>query len=364
MKNRFRLVTAVLALMVCATLIFSLSACDPAEPQKEVPLKYVNEWNADMGFDESECVQLEKREGAPLRVLQLTDVHFDDHNDKKEGTLALIQAMIEQNNPDLITLTGDWVSTSSNMNREERSRAVFDTIEAYSIPWAPVFGNHDAEGELSKYDFADIFAEYEHCVFKTGYSNLKGVGNYIIEIKENGKLVQAVFMLDSHSAVEKGSTKYDYIGKSQIAWYEWAVEGLNEIYRQDEGKLESVPSLAYFHIPLVEFKEYKNAAGTENILIGANREGIASGYKNSGLFASLKKMKSTKGVFCGHDHDNNAAIVKDSIVLAYGVESGWCKDYATGSQKGALIADFYNDASLYITHSYFDMARYPSDKNA
>lgn len=328
------------------------------EESKNVPEKYVSVWEESTVFSASDLPYVVKPEGRELKVLQLTDVHYDQNNDKKEATLQMIAELIERNAPDVIALTGDW--TSATENTQEMACAVFDTVEKAGVPWAPVFGNHDREGELDSYQYADIFATYPNCLFRAGFSNIKGVGNYVVAVKEgsaDGNIVSALIMTDSHTSVKRGVEKYMPLGKNQVAWYRWVIKGLNARYAE-QGMTGAMPTLCFLHIPLPEYvKAYKKTDYTPDRLLGSNQEKVCCPDKNAGLFEAMTELKSTKGVFCGHDHGNTSACLYKGVVLAYGVESGWCKDYRTEQQKGALVATLTNAGELFITHDYYPLAK-------
>lgn len=299
-----------------------------------------------MQFDES-CYQTLQIKGDKLKILQLTDIHYDDHNNRKEWTLELLKSTIEKAQPDLIAVTGDWVSNNAAKKRDLATHTVFDVIDSYNIPWIVAFGNHDSEGELTKYDFADIFASYKNSMFDVGFTNLKGgAGNYIIVVENDGKPVQAVVTVDSHSAVKKGSETYDWIGNDQIEWYKWAMNGVQKLYK-NAGGAGLIPSINFQHIPVNEYKD--NMDKEEFYVLGENKEpapGCWTGKKNTGWFSALKEIGSSKGVFFGHDHANNKIIKVDGIYLGYGVESGWCQGYAEDCKKGGLLITFLLNGSM------------------
>lgn len=324
-----------------------------------VPERYIDEWATDDLFDINDYPTIFIPEGRDVKVMQITDVHYDLHNDRKEQTLEMIDILIDRNAPDVIVLTGDW--TSDLKEARESSKVVFDTIDKHNIPWAVVFGNHDSEGNMSKYDYADMLKEYPNSLFQSGPSNIKGCGNYLVQLRREGgdsALIGGLVMMDSHSAVKYGSTKYDVMSKEQIAWYEWAVKGLNGAYiSQGNTTADIVPTMTYFHVPIYEVKKaYKKAQYTEDFLIGSVREKEWPPYKNTGLFKAMKRQGSTKAVFFGHDHDNTYAVKYEGIILAYGVETGWCKEYATGGQKGCLTATMSEAGDVRIFHDYYDLA--------
>lgn len=384
--KRYNIVIAIILLVIISLLCVS---CVSNDEDKVVPSEYLYEFNSDLEFDMNEkgIVRFDKTDDGALKVMQLTDIHYDDHNSdpkRRKQVIDMLYNLILEQSPDIVVVTGDWTSNSFNLIegekekysslynislsesnkssngsiiglREGRSREVFDTVESackqVGAKWAIVFGNHDAEGDLSKYDYADILKEYENCMFDSGFSNIKGVGNYAIAVYRNDKLSQALFMIDSHQSIFYGSSKYDYIGTNQIEWYKWCVNGLNQEYNKNYQGV--IPSMAYLHIPLNEYKKaFKKAQGTQDYIIGGQKEGVYAPYKNTGLFNAMVDGKSTKAVFAGHDHDNNMSANYKGIVLAYGVQSGWCDEYATSSPKGALMAYFGEDAQVTINHIY------------
>ena len=83
MKKSAKILTFTILILLIA-LLFVLTACCP-----NVPEKYKKNWTNDTEFD-STCYKTMQMTGDELKVLQLTDIHFDDHNNRKEWTLDLI----------------------------------------------------------------------------------------------------------------------------------------------------------------------------------------------------------------------------------------------------------------------------------
>lgn len=330
-------------LTVCVVVLSVLAGC--SEP---VPQEYVREWSSDAAYGEQDYTVVQP-DSEQVRILQLTDVHYDDNNNRKQDTLALIRNCIESAKPDMIALTGDWCSNAPD--REANSREVFDTIDSFGIPWAPVFGNHDREGKLSGYDFADIFAEYEHCLFDAGYSNIGGQGNYTVVFRNAERMLGAAILLDTHSSVVYGLQRYQHMTQEQIDWYRWTVDGLDGLYKA-EGNTQTVPTLMYTHIPI---NEYVDADNSGEVLLGSNGEKCWVPAKNSGMFTAVTDKQSTRAIFAGHDHANNSVIAYQGVQLVYGVQSGWCQNYADDCLKGATLATL-QDSAVQVEHVLYDAA--------
>lgn len=320
---------AVLGVMILlTTLLATLCSC-----KDKIPEKYVREWNADMDYSEEDYSVVQT--GDEIRILQLTDIHYDNSNNRKEDTLKLLKYTIENADADFIAVTGDWCYVA--FGKEKKCREIFGLIDSYGIPWAPVFGNHDAELFLSKYDYADIFKDYDNCLFDVGYSNIGGEGNYTVVFKNEEKIVGAAVMVDTHSSVRMFATEYESLTQGQIDWYRWTVDGLNALYKQSGGEEDIISTLLYTHIPI---NEYANAYEKGTIVSGSNNEKSCVPEENTGIFDAIKEKGSTKAVFCGHDHANNSECIYEGVRFVYGIQSGWCKNYADDCQKGGTVAVF------------------------
>lgn len=325
MKNI--IVTAGMIITVFVLLI-SLCACNT------VPDKYVREWNKNSEYTDADYTVIQVED--EVRILQLTDIHYDNSNDRKEDTLDLIKKVMENSDADMIAVTGDWCYYTP-FNKKEKCKEVFDIIDSFNIPWAPVFGNHDAEIFVNKYEYADMFQQYSNCIFDCGYSNIGGAGNYTVVFKNNDEIKFAAVMMDTHSSVRMFSTQYDHIKQGQIDWYEWTIDNLNTLYKDSGGKEDVVPTALYTHIPI---NEYVDAYEQGEILTGENKEKCCVPETNTHIFDSILSKASTKAIFCGHDHANGSVSLYQGVQFVYGIQSGWCKNYADDCNKGGTMAVF------------------------
>lgn len=335
-------VVAVVVGCVLGCVVFKINEPEP------VPAKYKNDWNTSMAFDIGECSTLVVPENEDVRILQLTDIHYDMNNNKKEQTLELVKSTIEKARPHMIALTGDW--SSQRKDTLKYVKQVFDIIDAYGIPWAPVFGNHDMEGDISRFGYADLFATYENCLFKVGYTNIGGVGNYIVNImrgSQDGEYVGSVFMMDSNTSVRLNIEKYIGMSKEQVEWYKWAVDGLTEHFSKNG---DPVKSLMYMHVPLNEYTQ----VSADELIIGRNDEKSCGPETNSGMYDAILEKGSTKAVFCGHDHMNNAVYNHNGVYLGYSVQSGWCKSYAVDSAKGGTLVTIGNSFGIAVEQIIYE----------
>jgi hypothetical protein len=200
---------------------------------------------------------------------------------------------------------------------EEGYRTIMNLVSKRNIPFAVTFGNHDDESGLSRRQLMDILYTIPGNLTDTT-ENLSGVSNFVLSVMsaDGKKEERIIYCLDSNSYCEVPGIKgYDYIKYDQIDWYRKQSEEIRKRNNND-----TIPALAFFHIPLPEFKE---AASDEWVkLVGTRMEGVCSPTVNSGMFVAMKEMGDVNGVFVGHDHNNDYALWFNDIVLAYGRYTG------------------------------------------
>lgn len=321
---------------------------------------FFTEWSATDEFGADDYIELKKEPGKDFVILNLADIQLqDDEIYAKAGkyTFELVEKLVEDTDPDLITLTGDnaW-DTMSYLE-------TIKLVDSFGIPWAPVMGNHDGQGCVSEFWAAYLLSEAENCLFEFGPEDM-GYGNYIINVTENGKIIHTLFMMDTHNnadyTADDGSTYngYDHLWENQIEWYKWAVNGISEI----AGK--TVESTVIMHIPVYEYRDaWKKFYGSEELgtlapelapdAQGVNGEGIFSAPVNNGFFTVCKELGSTKNMLVGHDHANDFRIVYEGIGLNYALKTGY-GSYFTSELMGATTITIGSDGVATVEHNYVD----------
>jgi len=253
-----------------------------------------------------------------FKILNLTDIQVTNGDDLTL-TKHIIDTLVEEQQPDLITFLGDMLNDSPTYNSDLSSKNVFDYIDAKDIPWAPIFGNHDNTEYNATYEtkkavgvpyLMGLFANYENCLFVEGPSDVLGKSNYVVNIVEesNNKLVEQLIFLDSFT---------NGLDSTNVGFYEDAVSYGTEL---NDGT--KVPAVVFSHIPVQEYlDEYNRTQSIEcqdafGVIVGAP---LAT--NGDTLFASMKANGNTKTMICGHDHENQYYTIKDGIKLAYAMKS-------------------------------------------
>lgn len=300
----------------------------------------VETWSETDKYDIGSTAVLIKEKNKDFVILNITDVHFSDYDIRALMAFpasATIKRLVKEIKPDLITVTGDFVCGDSTVYSIMRFT---DLMESFGIPWAPVFGNHDAEANCDRNYLADIMLKSKHCLLKKGPAEL-GEGNYIINIAEqNGEkleYVHSLIMMDTHKT---------HLWDNQIEWYKWAAQGIGTAAGYP------VESSVFFHIPCAEYQyaydeawnsekgcwrnEYE-ATGEYNEKICCHRD--ANGEPvNNGFFAAVKQVGTTKNIICGHEHMNNFSILYQGVRLTYTLKVGKGSGYQPGFNGGTVIA--------------------------
>ncbi len=334
-----------------------------------------------------------------FKVMHLTDVHIGGGvlsigKDKK--AINAVAAMITEEKPDLVVVTGDisfavpWAGTINNKYAHEYFKRLMENLGVY---WTVAFGNHDSE-IYDYYDRTAVAKMYEdeglkYCLFSSEDGGVYGECNHIINVKNGqGLITKSIIMMDTNSYTDEDPLGirwiYDNIHADQIEWYRNSINELNEYNRElldsiPEGeRLENaedfttVQSLMFVHIPLMEVRNAYNeylAAGEKNTddvtyiegKVGESDPYVYCSEDEEEMFETMLELGSTKAMFYGHDHLNNIVLEYKGITLSY----GYSIDYfaysgidKTGSQRGCTVINCNPDTTFEIIHENYYQDKY------
>ncbi len=297
-------------------------------------------------FDLADVTVLTKKSGRDFVVLNLSDVHFTDYKDIMETapkrsfpTPLTVARLIKSVKPDLITITGDIVCGKSTVYSVNNFTAL---MECFGIPWAPVFGNHDGEGNCDLNYLADVMSSAPHCLMKKGDPEM-GVGNYVVAVKdEKDNLTNAFVMMDSrhHADGERNGQPNEL----QHKWFKWVTDGIRNL---SNGKAEAA---VFTHIPLPEYEiaydnawDYDNKRWKTSDAVGFRGEEVACHTTSDrvpiqkGFFELIKSSEITKFVFTGHDHLNSFSVMYEGVRLSYVMKISKSAGRQLGYDGGLVI---------------------------
>ena len=311
--------------------------------------------------DETFTMTIEK--DRDFKILQLTDLHLGfGFLSKGKDSLALhaVKKIIDASKPDLIVLTGDsifpFLPKAGTLNNRRQARKLMDFLDGFAIPYTLVFGNHDCEmgSTCNKEALAELYKQGRYCIFSEGRRMLTGVGNFFIElVDDSGKVLLPLVMLDSNMYGEGGwfFSGFDCIRKDQV---EWCMERLDTLKQENPG----IEAMAFFHMPLREFKEAyeKMKLGDKSVIYRHGSIAEKNDYfgisKYEGTFFDRAVENGViKCMICGHDHLNTLSLIYKGIQMTYGMSidylgySGMKKNY---TQRGGTLITRKADNSVDI----------------
>lgn len=342
MNKVIKTIIKIIAILIVIVLIPAVGLLAYRETDEKGVVPVYN-WNNQQEFNLDNVTQYDLDLNGEFKILQLTDPQFNLTLPLSGKTTKSISNLINESEPDLIIITGDVCGCVYNGIVYKQ---FVEFMDLFGIPYAVVFGNHDSEGRATKERLANILSEGEYSVFKYGPSNIKGIGNYVININNDDKIAWSLFMLDSNDYTDDKliSSNYDYIHQDQIDWYTWNVNKLKAI------NSDKLNSLAFFHIPLPEYTDAWDGKTDDSHHFGDKREDVCSSDYNSGLFDTMLELDSTRGIFVGHDHINDYSVTYKGIRLTYGLKTGHGSYGEEGVRGGLLItlnADDYTVEQLF-----------------
>lgn len=275
----------------------------------------INEWHQTDAFSISEIATVEKQKDKDFVILNLADVQMADLENffDKEIIHNEISYLVDKVKPDLITLTGDQTWSNENLIC---LKSLISWLDGYKIPYAPIFGNHDYGNQknsaVASVDYCcDLYEKGKYSLFKRGPSNLGSLGNYVINILENGKIYKTLYMLDSGYE--------DKISDEQIAWVKWNADGIKEA---NGGQYSN--SMCFLHKPIPQYAEaYYKINTSEVVIVGETPQVHYSLYGSleNGFFEMAKDI-GVKDIVCGHQHGNRFTLQYQDVRLTFALKTG------------------------------------------
>lgn len=263
--------------------------------------------------------QLSFNSDGKFKIMQFADCQ--DSIMPRQAMIKLMEKALDAEKPDLVVYTGDNITGGGNPGQILTSlaiKAVLAPVVARGIPFAVVFGNHDAESGVSKEDQLKMYQKYDNCLAIDPEPGLYGCATYNLPIKSADGTKDAfnLWLMDSNE-YDRVNGGYDWVHRDQLDWYKAKsaeLAGAN-------GGL--VPSLMFQHIPVPEIYEVLKEvpADTQGAktrfgktwsfeLNPAMAEGILGEWPcppdtNGGQFQAVAERGDVIGIVTGHDHVND-----------------------------------------------------------
>lgn len=263
--------------------------------------------------------ELQFNKDGKFKIVQFTDVHFKYKNPASDIALERINQVLDEEQPDFVIFTGDVVySAPANKGMLQ----VLEQVSKRKLPFVVTFGNHDNEQGMTREQLYDIIRQVPGNLMPDRGSVLSP--DYVLTVKASSdakKDAAVLYCMDSHSYSPLKDVKgYAWLTFDQVNWYRQQ----SAAYTARNGG-KPLPALAFFHIPVPEYNE---AASDENaILRGTRMEEACAPKLNTGMFTAMKESGDVMGIFVGHDHDNDYAVMWKGILLAYGRFTGGNTEY-------------------------------------
>lgn len=263
--------------------------------------------------------ELQFNKDGKFKIVQFTDVHFKYKNPASDIALERINQVLDEEQPDFVIFTGDVVYSAP---ADKGMLQVLEQVSKRKLPFVVTFGNHDNEQGMTREQLYDIIRQVPGNLMPDRGSVLSP--DYVLTVKSSSdakKDAAVLYCMDSHSYSPLKDVKgYAWLTFDQVNWYRQQ----SAAYTARNGG-KPLPALAFFHIPVPEYNE---AASDENaILRGTRMEEACAPKLNTGMFTAMKESGDVMGIFVGHDHDNDYAVMWKGILLAYGRFTGGNTEY-------------------------------------
>ncbi len=151
------------------------------------------------------------RTDGTFTIAVIEDVHWHNGEAADQRSAALMAAILDAEQPDLVVINGDLIHGMDCVDPAKSWLDAMQPILERGLPWAAVFGNHDDEGALDRAALMALQRTLPGCLSEAGPADISGVGNYTVSILEPEQEGPAanLYLLDSHSYAKAAVGGYD-----------------------------------------------------------------------------------------------------------------------------------------------------------
>ncbi len=239
-----------------------------------------------------------------FKIVQFTDTHWKPAVRESKEAADCMNNVLDVEKPDLVFYTGDHVTGEPIT---EGIDAIIEPVVSRNIPFAAVLGNHDDEYSMTRKEIFEYMKKFPGNITDT-VEGITGITNFTIPLYKSGseRIMTVLYGLDSNR---------DTVEADQVEWY---MRKSKEYTQKNKGV--PIPSLAFFHIPMPEFKDAIIDLNAR--FYGTRKEHVCCSERNTGLFAAFKENGDVMAAIVGHDHLNDYVVCWKNIMLCYGRVTG------------------------------------------
>ena len=314
---------------------------------------------------------LQVHEDGTFKICMFNDLQ--DNKTPHKKTIALMQAILDAEQPDLVVIVGDTHTDRNSFATAESVEAtllnLMKPVADRGIPFLFTFGNHDHEvtDVISLEAMIDVLKTYESCVIP---EEVCDPGTYNVPVLNSDGTGYAfnVYMMDTGNRNEEVGG-YRGVISEQVEWY----KNTSDALKADNGG-ESVPSILFQHIPVKEIyqfmeetddiqnayfsmEDYKWYRLTEDKLCEGNSfcyEAPCSEKQTvtTGQYEAWLEKGDIIGAYFGHDHINNfVGITEEGIKMGYNAGAGFATYGDKGNRSARIFVLNENDPAAYETYN-------------
>jgi hypothetical protein len=274
-----------------------------------------------------------------FHILQLADIHLGENSwtdwgpEQDRKTWIALDRLILSERPDLIVLSGDQLTANNiDANATAYYLQLGHRLNAFGIPWALIFGNHDDApfekdvngtrqffpAKTSRRKLLEAHRGFDLSLTLPGPESVTGVTNYWLDIflpvtdvdydgdeqERATKIAARVLLLDSG-----GGTLTQQIDTTQLDWY-----------LETRPLDPNVPVVAFQHIP----SSVRDFSFESTHCKGFTDDGVGGLENDAGIVEALSDAENVHFLAVGHNHGNDYCCRHTpSLHLCFGRHSGY-----------------------------------------
>ncbi|KAI8848084.1 Metallo-dependent phosphatase-like protein [Chytridium lagenaria] len=263
-----------------------------------------------------------------FKIALFSDLHYGEEPSTEWGPLQdenstrVVEGILDAESPNFVIFLGDQVTGENiSSNATAYLEKLYKPLVSRKIPWASVYGNHDAGAHFGRKELLDYEMSWNLSSTQRGPQSVHGLNYYLPLFDETGGIKFLLWFLDSNGGVANDVNEPSWIVSNQVKWLRSESEKLYS-------KFGSLPSLVFFHIPLKTastLNESKDFPASCSGFRGENNLGVQ--IIDEGILDAIQSLKTRViAIFNGHDHGTSWCCKSSELAdasICFGRHSGY-----------------------------------------
>jgi len=298
----------LLVAVLAACLSVSLVQSKPHKTEEKPKLRFNKNWK--------------------LKIVNFADLHYGEFPGTERGraqdgnSSRVMTDILNFDKPDFVVFTGDLITGDVLVvNPTGYIDTLLAPVNDGNYKWASTYGNHDNGLGVTREGIFRTESKYNLSYTQHGGEGLAGLTNYYLPVyavegEPNPNAVLILWFFDSRGGFDVTGPHPSTVDESVVAWFEEQNRNITQLWG-------TLPALAFFHIPTLDYEDVQADMANYQPCVGLVDEAVVPQTRDTRFMEALVNSGTVMTTFVGHDHGNAWCCKYKTLEICYNRHTGY-----------------------------------------